>query len=91
MRPKAAAAPNPLSEVFLAAAKEAGYPATGDFNGEVAEGAGWNELSVADGRRQSTAGAYLHPAEHRPNLTVLTGALAHRLTASTACGSQTRP
>jgi choline dehydrogenase len=80
MRPKVAADPNPLSEVFLAAAKEAGYPATGDFNGEVQEGAGWNELSVADSRRQSTAVAYLHPAVHRPNLTVVTGALARRLT-----------
>ena len=80
MRPAVAADPNPLSEVFVAAAKESGYPVTGDFNGAVQEGAGLHELSVAGGRRQSTAVAYLHPAGHRPNLTVLTGALARRLT-----------
>jgi len=80
MRPKVAADANPLSEVFLAAAKEFGYPMTDDFNGGVQEGAGWHELSVADGRRQSTAVAYLHPAKRRPNLTVLTGALVRRLT-----------
>lgn len=35
MRPHVAADPNPVSETFLAAAKELGYPATDDFNGEV--------------------------------------------------------
>jgi choline dehydrogenase len=80
MRPKIAADPNPLSEVFLDAAKELGYPTTDDFNGAEQEGAGWHELTIADGRRQSTAVAYLHPAEDRPNLTVHTNAYARRLT-----------
>jgi choline dehydrogenase len=80
LRPQVAADPNPVSETFLAAARELGYPMTGDFNGAVQEGAGWHELTIAGGRRQSTAVAYLHPAEHRPNLTVRTGALARRLT-----------
>jgi choline dehydrogenase len=80
MRPHVAADPNPVSETFLAAAKELGYPATDDFNGAVHEGAGWHELNITGGRRQSTAVAYLHPAEGRPNLTVRTGALARRLT-----------
>lgn len=80
MRPKIAADPNPLSEVFLDAAKELGYPTTDDFNGPVQEGAGFHELTIADGERQSTALAYLHPAKDRSNLTVHTGALARRLT-----------
>jgi choline dehydrogenase len=80
MRPKIAADPNPLSEVFLDAAKELGYPTTDDFNGAVQEGAGWHELTIVDGKRQSTALAYLHPAIDRPNLTVLTRAHALRLT-----------
>ena len=80
LRPKVAADPNPLSEVFLNAAKEVGCPTTGDFNGAVQEGAGWHELTIADGRRQSTAVAYLHPVMDRPNLTVYTGAIARRLT-----------
>jgi choline dehydrogenase len=80
MRPKIAADPNPLSEVFLDATKELGYPLTDDFNGSVQEGAGYHELTIADGKRQSTALAYLHPVEDRPNLTVHTGAHARRLT-----------
>ena len=80
LRPQVTADPNPVSETFLAAAKESGYPATDDFNGAVQEGAGWHELTIAGGRRQSTAVAYLHPAGGRPNLTVRTGALARRLT-----------
>jgi choline dehydrogenase len=80
MRPRIAADPNPLSEVFLEAARELDYPTTDDFNGAVQEGAGWHELTIADGKRQSTALAYLHPAMDRPNLTVHTGALARRLT-----------
>lgn len=79
MRPKIAADPNPLSEVFLAAAKEIGYPTTDDFNGATQEGVGWHELTIADGMRQSTALAYLHPAMDRPNLTVHTSAHARRL------------
>src|SRR5215217_2283044 len=80
MRPKIAADPNPLSEVFLDAAKELGYSTIDDFNGAVQEGAGWHELTIADGKRQSTAVAYLHPAIDRPNLTVHTDAHARRLT-----------
>jgi choline dehydrogenase len=80
MRPKIAADPNPLSEIFVDAAKELGYPTTDDFNGAVQEGAGYHELTIADGKRQSTAVAYLHPAEDRPNLTVHTNAYARRLT-----------
>jgi choline dehydrogenase len=80
MRPKIAADSNPLSEVFLDATKELGYPTTDDFNGAVQKGAGWHELTIADGKRQSVALAYLHPAMDRPNLTVHTGAYARRLT-----------
>ncbi|WP_127506421.1 GMC family oxidoreductase [Actinoplanes solisilvae] len=79
MLPAVAVDPNPLSQVFVDAAVAAGYPRTEDFNGATAEGVGWHELSIADGRRQSTAVAYLRPAEQRPNLTILTGARAHRL------------
>jgi choline dehydrogenase len=66
--------------VFLDAAVAAGHPFTADFNGEVAEGAGWHDLSITGGSRQSTAAAYLHPVRRdRRNLTVATGARARRL------------
>ncbi|MGW5364518.1 GMC family oxidoreductase [Actinopolymorpha pittospori] len=79
MRPAVAAAPNPLSAVFLEAAEELHYPITADFNGSVQEGAGWNELTIADGRRQSTSDAYLRPLMHRSNLTIRTDAQALQL------------
>lgn len=77
--PVDAAEANPLSEVFVRAAAAAGHPVTDDFNGAQPEGAGWHDLSIADGRRQSPAAAYLHPARTRANLTVATRARAHRL------------
>jgi choline dehydrogenase len=79
MRPAPSAQPNPLSPVFVEAAREAGFPLTDDFNGEHAEGAGFHDLSITEGARQSTAVAYLHPTESRPNLTVSTDSRARRL------------
>jgi choline dehydrogenase len=80
MRPSPSHSPNPLSQVFVDAAAEAGHPITEDFNGEVHEGAGWHDLSIVDGRRFSVADAYLHPIEaRRPNLVLLTDARAEKL------------
>lgn len=74
--PAAAADANPLSQVFLDSAAAAGYPLTDDMNGPDAEGAGWHDLSITGGIRQSTAAAYLHPVRSRPNLTVATSSRA---------------
>lgn len=71
--------PNPTSAVFLDACRELGYPSTEDFNGTSTEGAGWHHLNIKEGRRQSTAVAYLAPARQRPNLTIRTQAQATRL------------
>ena len=80
MRPAPSASPNPLSQVFLDAAAEAGHPLTDDFNGQVQEGAGWHDLSIVEGSRLSVAGAYLHPVSgSRANLTVSTDSRAERL------------
>jgi choline dehydrogenase len=80
LRPETAQEPNPLSQVFLDAAAEAGYPITDDFNGARQEGGGWHDLTITGGRRQSTAAAYLHPVRQaRANLTVSTSSRAHRL------------
>lgn len=80
MRPAPSAEPNPLSQVFLDGAAAAGHPLTGDFNGAVQEGAGWHDLSITIGHRQSTAAAYLHPVrDRRPNLTISTDSRARRL------------
>lgn len=70
---------NPLHAAWLAAGVEAGYPSTVDVNGFQQEGFGRMDMTVADGRRCSAANAYLRPAMHRPNLKVLTHALATRI------------
>lgn len=78
--PAPASDANPLSQVFLDGAAAVGFPLTDDFNGPTAEGAGWHDLAISAGVRQSAAAAYLHPVwESRPNLTVLTGSRARRL------------
>jgi choline dehydrogenase len=79
MRPSTTTQPNPLTPVFVEAAREAGFPITEDFNGEKAEGAGLHDLSITGPGRQSTAVAYLHPVEDRPNLTISTDSRARRV------------
>jgi choline dehydrogenase len=70
---------HPLCEAFIAAAKQAGYPETTDFNGASQDGAGYYQLTARNGRRCSTARGYLKPARRRPNLTVVSDALATRV------------
>jgi choline dehydrogenase-like flavoprotein len=70
---------NPLSNLFLAAAAELQIPANGDFNGPSQEGAGYYQLTAANGRRCSTADAYLNPARNRANFTIITDAHAERI------------
>lgn len=66
-------------EAFIEAARESGLPANEDFNGPEQDGVGWYQVTQRDGMRCSAAVAYLHPALHRPNLHVETGAHVTRL------------
>ncbi|HKA09808.1 MAG TPA: GMC family oxidoreductase N-terminal domain-containing protein [Candidatus Dormibacteraeota bacterium] len=61
------------------AAEEVGHTRNDDNNGAAAEGVSWIDNNVVDGVRQSAADAYLAPAVHRPNLTVVANARARRL------------
>jgi choline dehydrogenase len=65
-----------LIEAFIEGAAQCGVPRTEDFNGARQEGAGYYQLTTSRGLRWSAARAYLRPARRRPNLTVLTGAMA---------------
>jgi choline dehydrogenase len=56
-----------------------GFPASRDFNIARPEGFGLADVTVGNGRRHSTARAYLDPVRRRPNLRVETGALATRV------------
>ncbi|MEM8577338.1 MAG: choline dehydrogenase [Pseudomonadota bacterium] len=50
---------NPLFHAFVEAGRQAGYPVTGDYNGQQQEGFGPMEQTVHRGRRWSAANAYL--------------------------------
>lgn len=71
--------PNEILRACLAGAIEVGFPRATDISGGLEDGFGLVDLNIVDGQRQSAAEAYLAPALGRPNLTVVTGALAHRL------------
>src|SRR6476646_524456 len=70
----------PLLEKIIEAAGRIGLPFNPDLNGETQEGIGMSQVTIAKGRRQSTAYCYLDPARSSANLTVETGALAASLT-----------
>ena len=65
-----------LGEAFIEAGQQAGYPYTPDCNAAQQEGFGPCDRTTHAGRRWSTARGYLDPARTRPNLTIVTGALA---------------
>lgn len=71
--------PNPTSAAFIAACEELGFPRTQDFNGPDMLGTGWHHVNIKDGKRHSTAVAYLQPALTRSNLTLSTNSQATRL------------
>jgi 4-pyridoxate dehydrogenase len=70
---------DPLYEAYIEAGVRAGHPFTEDYNGEQQHGFCWAQWTIRNGRRDSTARAYLHPALGRSNLTVYTAALARRI------------
>ena len=70
---------SPVGTAWIEAARQLGYAVNPDVNGARQDGFGSADAMIADGRRQSAATAYLHPARARPNLTVVTGALVGRI------------
>jgi 4-pyridoxate dehydrogenase len=70
---------DPLIEAFREAGAMLGHPSTEDYNGAQQHGFGRTQANIADGRRASTASAYLRPALPRKNLQVETGALVTRI------------
>ncbi len=66
--------PHPVHKAMLEAAVEAGHPYNDDTNAESPLGVAYVDLTVKDGKRHSTAQAFLAPVRSRSNLTVKTGA-----------------
>ncbi len=67
---------NPMTPAFLAAMEGLGFERTDDFNGASSEGYGPRQGTILNGRRVSTATAYLKPAMQRENLSLLTNTRA---------------
>jgi choline dehydrogenase len=68
-----------ILDAFADAAREAGIPATEDFNRGSNEGVGYFEVNQKTGVRWNTTKAFLKPVFARPNLQVWTGALTSRV------------
>ena len=70
---------NPLFTAFFKATQQAGFAYTKDVNGFRQEGFGPFDRNITRGRRISAARAYLHPVLQRPNLTLITRAMANKI------------
>jgi choline dehydrogenase len=69
--------PSGFAKAFVeSVASHCKVPVNNDFNGADQEGAGHYQSTIKKGARASTAMAFLEPALHRENLTVLSGAHA---------------
>lgn len=71
--------PNPLSLAFVEAAGQCQYPINPDFNGPRQDGFGLYQVTQRNGRRWSSARAFLDPVKDRANLTIRTDVLVHRV------------
>lgn len=71
---------HPVNTAFLDAAREAGWPTTDDYNRRGSEeGLCYFHSTTRDGRRWSSADAFLRPALARPNVSLITDALVSTL------------
>ena len=66
--------PHPVTKAIVDAAIEAGHPLNEDTNGARQDGVAYVDLNTKDGKRASTAVAFLRPALERENLTLITNA-----------------
>jgi choline dehydrogenase len=68
-----------MCDAFIDAAQGMGYARNPDYNSGNQEGFGYYQVTQVGGKRHSTARAFLDPARERPNLEIITGALASRV------------
>lgn len=65
--------PSPIDQDFVEAAGRLQLRPCADFNSPEPEGVGVYQVTQKNGKRHSTAEAYLKPARKRPNLHIITG------------------
>jgi choline dehydrogenase len=68
-----------IIDAWREAAAECGIPPVRMFNSGDNFGCAYFQMNQKRGRRWSATNAFLRPAMHRPNLTIMTGAQVHRL------------
>jgi len=68
-----------ICDDFIKGVAELGTPLSDDNNAADQEGVGYFQLTAHKGRRCSTSVAYLKGIKNRPNLTILTHAMAERV------------
>ncbi|MBT4908196.1 MAG: choline dehydrogenase, partial [Rhodospirillaceae bacterium] len=70
---------DPVSDAFIEGVANLGIPRGLDYNGAQQEGVGYFQRTILNGRRMSAARAFLKPARHRPNLTIVTHAQVSKI------------
>ncbi|BDM64371.1 choline dehydrogenase [Shewanella sp. NFH-SH190041] len=70
---------HPVSDAMIRAFTQQGFPYNPDFNGPNQIGAGYFHTTMQQGERCSSFRAFLQPVLSRPNLTVITAAIADRV------------
>ena len=69
----------PITDAWIASAQSAGYKFNPDYNGAEQEGVGFFQLTSQNGRRCSSAVAFLKPVKSRENLEIITHAQVERV------------
>lgn len=69
---------HPISKAFIESARSAGLPENNGFNGASQIGAGFYELTIAEGKRSGSF-KYLDRAKGRSNLTIMANSRVRRL------------
>lgn len=69
-----------INKTFIEASLQAGFAISDDFNGASQEGAGYYQCTIKGGQRCGVNRAYLKTALTRNNVTVITEALAKKVT-----------
>ncbi|MGO2236718.1 GMC family oxidoreductase N-terminal domain-containing protein [Marinomonas sp. UCMA 3892] len=71
--------PHPVTKAIVEAAQQAGLAYNHDTNGASQEGVAFTDLNTRNGKRDSTAVAFLRPALERKNLALITNARVHKV------------
>lgn len=68
-----------LSMACIKASQEMGLKYVNDFNGEQQAGVGFYQTTTQGGERASTSKSFLSRVKNHPNLTLISGALVHKV------------